>query len=368
MSVAVIDIGKTNAKVVLIARDGTELWERRTPNRVATTGPYPHFETKRLWTFVLDALRELPEAPTCIVPVTHGACCALIKADGSLALPVLDYEHEGPDSAADTYPMPPFAETGSPQLPGGLNVGRQLHWLQGNWPDAFAKTAHILMWPQWWAYQLTGSLASELTSIGCHTDLWNPAAAFPSTLAINQGWAKLLPAFQPAHAVLGQLRPELAEQTGLVGNTPVLNGIHDSNASLLPYLDKAPCAVLSTGTWVIAMALGDRLPTLNPNADMLLNVAADGRLVPTARFMGGRERDEALAAGTASDEADKAAGLRAAQRLADIKAEGPTYVEGPFAQSQVFLETVEQQTGRPVHARAGSGTTAGASLLAHQIG
>ena len=40
--------------------------------------------------------------------------------------------------------------------------------------------------------------------------------------------------------------------------TPVLTGIHDSNASLLPHLidRKPPFAVVSTGTWVIAMAIG----------------------------------------------------------------------------------------------------------------
>ena len=29
------------------------------------------------------------------------------------------------------------------------------------------------MYPQYWAYRLTGVLANEVTSLGCHTDLWN---------------------------------------------------------------------------------------------------------------------------------------------------------------------------------------------------
>lgn len=362
--VAVIDIGKTNAKVVLIHHDSEPLWERRIPNAVLFSGPYPHFDSDALWHFVVDALAALPQAPSCIVPVTHGACCALVKADGTLALPVLDYEHRGPDSAAQSYQAPAFAETGSPPLPGGLNIGRQLHWLESTWPDAFGEARHILMWPQWWTFQLTGVLASELTSLGCHTDLWSPAKAAPSHLAVERGWAALLPPLRPAHAVAGSLRPELAQLMGILETTPVLNGIHDSNASLLPYLGKAPCGVLSTGTWIIAMAVGESIPPLNADDDMLINVAADGRPIPTARFMGGRERDEALSAGMSAGIADRIAGERAVQRLQDITAEGPTYVEGPFAQSAVFLETVERLTSRPVYARAGSGTTAGAGLLA----
>nr|WP_199178698.1 hypothetical protein [Acidimangrovimonas sediminis] len=83
--------------------------------------------------------------------------------------------------------------------------------------------------------------------------------------------------------------------------TPVNCGIHDSNASLLPYLKghEAPFAVVSTGTWVIAMAIGGRMSrnigNLDEARDTLVNVNALGAPVPSARFMGGREY-EALGA------------------------------------------------------------------------
>ncbi len=65
-------------------------------------------------------------------------------------------------------------KTGSPTLPMGLNLGAQIHWQARRFPDAFAKTRHILMYPQYWAFRLTGVAASEATSLGCHTDLWAP--------------------------------------------------------------------------------------------------------------------------------------------------------------------------------------------------
>lgn len=33
------------------------------------------------------------------------------------------------------------------------------------------------MYPQYWALRLTGIAANEVTSLGCHTDLWNPWTA-----------------------------------------------------------------------------------------------------------------------------------------------------------------------------------------------
>ena len=37
------------------------------------------------------------------------------------------------------------------------------------------------MYPQYWAYRLTGVLANEVTSLGCHTDLWDYRAGDFST-------------------------------------------------------------------------------------------------------------------------------------------------------------------------------------------
>lgn len=365
MAIAVLDIGKTNAKVVLIDDTGRTLEERRRPNTVLPGPPYPHFDVEGLWAFLLEALRDFAPQIDSIVPVTHGACAALVDKTGALALPVLDYEHDGPDTTRDTYAPPPFAETGSPALPGGLNVGAQLHWLETSFPEGFAKAHRLLFWPQYWAWRLTGAQAAELTSLGCHTDLWDPAIAAPSTLAQARGWDALLPSLRAADSALGAITAEVAAATGLPPKTPVMTGIHDSNASLLPYLAAAPCGVLSTGTWVIAMALGASDPQLDPARDTLLNVAADGTPVPTARFMGGRERDAAIASGTPEAKADTQIARHAAARLAEIGARGPTYVEGPFASNRIFLETLRAETGRDVRTSDnGAGTTRGAATLA----
>nr|GEU28680.1 hypothetical protein [Tanacetum cinerariifolium] len=237
----VLDIGKTNVKLVLLDADGAVLAERRSPNTILTGGPYPHHDTDRIWHWMLEGMREFSAlaAVGAIVPVTHGATAALVDDDG-LVLPVLDYEFEPP--AGETAPYgtvrPDYQATYSPLLPAGLNLGRQLAWQAQAFPRAFATARHILMYPQYWAWRLSGVAASEVTSLGCHTDLWQPARQQFSALVERMGWNALFPPLQAAWAPLGVLKGELAAQTGLPATCRILCGIHDSNASLLRHLGR----------------------------------------------------------------------------------------------------------------------------------
>jgi sugar (pentulose or hexulose) kinase len=157
------------------------------------------------------------------------------------------------------------------------------------------------------------------------------------------------------------------------------------------------------------MAIGGLATRLDPRRDTLINVSALGDPVPSARFMGGREwstlMDGRDTRTTAEDsrigsQRKHLAGCRAAIRpfagctarwsvpeneltdgqraivvsyylalmtsvcLNAIGAQGPVVVEGPFAGNGAYCEMLEAATERPVvRARAGTGTSAGASLL-----
>ena len=296
-SIAVIDIGKTNAKVVLIdAVTRQQVAVRSAPNAVRRDGVYPHADVDMLWGFIVESLKALQAGHGVdgISITTHGATAALLAGD-DLILPVLDYEHDGPEETADAYASlrPDFAESLSPRLPNGLNLGAQIFWQSRAHAAEFAHVTAILPYPQYWAWRLTGVLASEVTSLGCHTDLWAPGRGDFSGMVAAQGWSGLFPAVKTAASVLGTILPEVAAATGLRADTPVACGIHDSNASLLPHLGahETPFTILSTGTWTIAMTVGGDTGRLDPARDSLANVDAFGRAVPTARFMGGREFD-----------------------------------------------------------------------------
>ncbi|GAB3453667.1 FGGY-family carbohydrate kinase [Massilia terrae] len=286
----VLDIGKTNAKLVLVDAEGRVLAERRRPNTIVDSGPYPHHDVEGIWDWMLSACREFGRLAqvSAIVPVTHGATAALV-GDTGLVLPVLDYEAALPGVDYDAM-RPPYSETYSPSLPAGLNLGRQLVWLEQRFPEQFVQTRHILMYPQYWAWRLCGKAAGEATSLGCHTDLWNPLTQRYSSLVATMGWEPLMPEVAPPSAVLGRLLPSVADASGLPADCVVVSGIHDSNASLMRYLrDDGARTVLSTGTWMIAAAFGAPLDGLREDADMLANSNALGKPVPCMRFMGGRE-------------------------------------------------------------------------------
>eukprot|EP01037_Dinobryon_pediforme_P012740 gene12740-12836_t len=292
----IIDIGKTNVKLALFDVQGDVLWQKSQPNTPILTGLYPHADVERIWAFLLDALREANARHKIdvIVPTTHGATGALLD-DNGLVLPIMDYEFLRLDEIERLYaPLrPPFGLSYSPRLPTGLNLGRQIAWQAWAHPETFATAKYFLTYPQYWLWRLTGALASDVTSLGCHTDLWLPNAACPSSLADALGLSKRMPPLLPSWAEAGTLKAELAAQTGLEA-VPVLCGIHDSNAALLPYLRTraAPFTVLSTGTWVVLMSVGHPLDNLRAEDDMMANVDATGRPIACARFMGGREYAE----------------------------------------------------------------------------
>ncbi len=414
--VAVIDIGKTNAKVALVDTENlTEVAVQKTPNLVLRDGLYPHYDIEALWQFIVVGLAKHQQryGVDAISVTTHGAAAALIGADGHLALPVLDYEYDEYAEVAKIYQSmrASFLDTGSPRLPAGLNLGRQIYWQQKSFPREFKNVSTILMYPQYWTYRLTGVCANELTSLGCHTDLWSPQNADYTSLVDANDWRKLMAPVRSAVQTLGHITADLAGATGLKLGTLVACGIHDSNASLVPHLlaRQKPFSVVSTGTWVISMAIGGAAPVLDEHRDTLINISAFGEAVPSARFMGGREfqiiqgeerpsiTDENVSSvlnkgiflvpsvvggsGPFPDRkmqwigdpsaAERFVGgsfylaLMTATCLDLISAQGDIIVEGPLAGNQQYLDMLSVATKRSVivNQSATTGTTIGASLL-----
>ena len=291
--VAVIDIGKTHAKLVVVEA-GRVVERQQTPTPIAPGPPYPHLQVDALFDWICDALARIAKRwpLAAIVPTAYGSTAALI-GDTGLVLPVMDYEAIPPDHIARGYAAiaPNFAEVFAPTNPAGLTLARQLFWQQSDFAEQFSKAEAILTAPQFWAWKLTGVPASEITSLGAQTHLWAPQKKQFSTLARQQGWATLLPPRRAAWEPLGPLLPELRARTGISESVPVLCGIHDSNANYLRYLAgrRAPFTLLSTGTWIIGFNAATRLEHLDPTRDTVANVDVEGRPVAASRFMGGRE-------------------------------------------------------------------------------
>ena len=290
MAIAIFDVGQTNVKLSLVAA-GAIRETLSAPNRVLPGPPFPHYDEAGIWSFLMQGLARLGAAApiTDIVAVAHGGGCGLVDAAGALVLPMLDYEMPIEDDDYDRVASP-FSETFSPPL-GGLNIARQLHWFQKAFPAAFRRVRHLLLYPQYWSFRLSGVASSELTYLGCHTGLWQPVAGRVSGLVERMGWQRLFPPLRKADDVLGLLLPAIAAETGLPGDCRVRVGIHDSSASFLRHrlTRPMPFAVASTGTWVVTMAAGADVTGLPENRSCLVNVDALGSPVPCGLFLGGRE-------------------------------------------------------------------------------
>jgi sugar (pentulose or hexulose) kinase len=297
-----LDVGKTLTKASLWDPTGLLIERRCRPNARPEAGGYLALDAAGIEKWLATALSDFArmERVGHIIPVAHGAAAALIR-EGALHAPPVDYEHPIPAAIHREYDerREPFHLTGSPALPAGLNLGAQLHFLERIRPDLWKGEPSVLPWPQYWSWRLSGCAASEVTSLGCHTDLWYPIPVGYSRTAKDRGWAQRFAPLARADTVMGPIRPEWIERGGLPGDVQVLCGLHDSNAALIAARAAAGAArgdvtVLSTGTWFVAMrtpsgARFTELESLPVDRDCLVNVDWRGEPIPSARFMGGRE-------------------------------------------------------------------------------
>ena len=295
--VLVFDIGKTHVKVSVLDKAGLEHYQNRTSNKVLQTTPYHSYDVEGIWGWFKNELSGLTSdfGISAISIATHGAAAALIdpKAE-KLLLPVMDYEFEAyPNDLPDYETIRPQVQlTGSPKFPAGLNLGRQLHWQSQLLSKTQRKKAQLLMYPQYWAWKLSGQLATEVTSLGCHTDLWNFKTNAPSSLLSSLGLEHALPPLNRAWTPIGYVKKSLAKEVGLSEQCLVYPGIHDSNAGYIPILRKPQAerpTVISTGTWSVIMDCQSDPNALDMSRDMLVNIDAEGSPLATARYMGGRE-------------------------------------------------------------------------------
>lgn len=362
----VLDIGKTRSKLLVLNREGQVVASADHASAVQRNGAYAALDTVGLQAWLLDTLAGLGPLRCRLahaVVSAHGAAFAAVEGE-QLAWPVPDYEFEGFDERGADWlaQIGNFDETLSPDLPRGLNAATQFHWLERHCAADFAR-GQLMPYAQYWAWWLSGVAASELSSLGCHTHLWNPTAGSYSSLAQRRGWAARLAPLRRAWEVLAPVRPAFAQRLGLSPGLRVHVGAHDSNACLARYLRSHPrMTLVTTGTWVVVMASGAPVRRLDGERDLLCNVSVRQERVPTGRFMGGRELEH-LCAGADPALANEADLLRLVQAgvmaLPGFETQG-----GPFRQTAG--EVVDAKGPRVLHSLSPSERATLAALYAAQ--
>lgn len=297
-AIAIFDIGKTNKKLFLFDEQYQILREesRQFPEGTDEDGdPCEDLATLTDWvrTGLEEALQEEGLQIKALNFSTYGASFVHIDEHGNSVTPLYNYLKPFPESLKDRF----FAQygseeefslqTASPPL-GNLNSGLQLYQLKYAKPDLYAKVRYSLHLPQYMSYLVTGQPYSDITSIGCHTALWdfarNEYHPWVQAEGIDSRLAPMFPADQLMPAALGQ--------EGLLAGA----GLHDSSAALIPYLSyfKEPFVLISTGTWCI---------TLNPfnqttltgeelRQDCLCYMEYRGKPVKASRLFAGYDHEQ----------------------------------------------------------------------------
>lgn len=257
---------------------------------------FPADDLLRVSAWIKDWYRKFVNDPR--FTVTHcnvsgyGASLVNLDARGEVVLPFYNYlkpfNGKGATKFAAQYNTHKEVciATASPYL-GLLNSGLQLYWQKIEKPEYFQRIATALHLPQYFAWLLTGKQFSEITSIGCHTMLWDYTSKAYHSWVTREGLESLLPPLVPTTHVV-----EKNESTGPV---QIGIGVHDSSAALMPYLatQKNPFLLLSTGTWNICFNPfnADPLTARELSMDCLCYLTYEGQPVKASRIFLGHEHE-----------------------------------------------------------------------------
>jgi sugar (pentulose or hexulose) kinase len=318
--IAVLDIGKSNLKLLVASDDGWPIETLSVPNAATASGHYLACDLAALEDWFLDALAAVARchAIGAVVATAHGSGAVLVERETAV-LPMMDYEAVSPPEIDRAYQeqAPPYSEVFCPIGAGAMRLAKQLLWQQTAFPAEFARATAYLTTAQYVAMRLGGRKASEISQLAAQGHIWDAVGQQPSSIMRRRGWDRLLPPRAVAGAVLGTVSEEVIRRTWLSPATEILCGAHDSNANLFRYkaAGMGEASILSTGTWMIGFQRGLDPVQLDGERAMVLNVDVDGDQVPSTLTMTGREYDLIRRDHRADDAAVLAAiGKLAAQR------------------------------------------------------
>ncbi len=299
----IFDIGKTNKKALVFDKDYQVIEEKQTTfDEVGDIDGEPTDDMTKIELWMQKILRGYKNLDiTHINFATYGATIAHLDSKGKLIANPFNYLKKVTPSVKQQFlekngGSPAFCTaTASPDLDVLLNSGFQLYWLKKERPEFFNKIKTTLHLPQYFSYVLTKQLASEYTSIGCHTMLWDFNKKTYHNWVEKEGLTALFPKVLPINTTFQKFKTF----GKLLASSPEIGiGIHDSSAALIPYLtrEKKPFLLLSTGTWSICLNPFNTEPlTADEFAqDCLFYMRPDGASVKASRLFLGKIHDEAV--------------------------------------------------------------------------
>ncbi|MFA9191273.1 FGGY family carbohydrate kinase [Flavobacterium sp. FZUC8N2.13] len=293
-AVAIFDIGKTNKKAFLFNESYQIVWENSVNlEETVDEDGFPCEDIVALKDWFLSCWEQMKSQTQFNLKAvnfsTYGASFVYIDEDGNPLTPLYNYLRPYPEKLKNKFYTKYQGEevfavkTASPVL-GSLNSGMQIYRLKKENPEVFDKVKYCLHLPQYMSFLLTKEGFTDITSIGCHTNLWNfNKMKYHKWIRKQNITEKLAPIHSSEDAVI------------IENDIAVGIGLHDSSSALIPYIInfEDPFVLLSTGTWVI---------TMNPFNDKKLNfeelqndclcfLQYKGKPVKASRLFAGNEHE-----------------------------------------------------------------------------
>ncbi len=296
--ILIFDVGKTNKKILLFDEKYTLVFEEsiRLEETVDEDG-FSCEDITALTTWVTSSLTRMVANSKYLIKAinfsAYGASFVYVDEAGKPLLPLYNYLKPYPDSLLEKFysaygGKEDFAmRTASPVL-GSLNSGLQLYRVKHEKPEVFAKIKYALHLPQYLSFILTQKPVSEITSIGCHTNLWDFVSNdYHQWVTKEEVVNKLPPVCKSDHCIV------IAKD----GKKIVAGvGLHDSSSALIPYLAgfHEPFILLSTGTWCISLNPFNKSPLTKNELenDCLRYLTYQAMPVKASRIFAGYEHEQ----------------------------------------------------------------------------
>jgi sugar (pentulose or hexulose) kinase len=294
--IAIFDIGKTNKKLFVFDEDYNivhEISAHLDETKDEDGDPCEDIELLTSW--IKNTFNEVSSKFNidAVNFSTYGASFVHLGNNLLPVAPLYNYLKPFPEDLKEQFyndygGLETFAKTTASPVLGNLNSGMILYLLKHRKPGVFEVINRSLHLPQYVSSIFTSSACSDLTSIGCHTNLWD------FTAHRYHPWVK-------AEGIDSKLAPiRLSNATFEIGIVHKILysgiGLHDSSAALIPYLmhSSEPFVLLSTGTWCISLNPFNEEPltTAELGQDCLCYLTYEGKPVKASRLFLGHIHEE----------------------------------------------------------------------------
>ena len=378
--ILIFDVGKTNKKILIFDKRYHLLHEESVQlDETTDEDGFPCEDVDKLTEWIKSSVRRVVNNKAFNVKAInfsgYGASFVCVDDAFKPVMALSNYLKPYPQNLQKHFyekygGVETFSKTCSSPALGSLNSALQLYRAKNERPERFKNVRWALHLPQYLSAIVTQYACSDMTSIGCHTAMWDFSNNNYHRWIAEEGLDSVLAKIHPGNNTKVVSIDERSLAVGI--------GLHDSSAALVPYLVNSAVqfVLLSTGTWNISLNPFNHSPltTEELKQDCLCYLSFTGQPVKASRLFAGHEHDlkvKALAeqfhvtaeyfqhfkpkdnGGLSFNELPAIAYLEFMQKLVDkqekslrlILSDGVSkiFVDGGFGKNELFMKLMAQR-------------------------